>query len=59
MYYGWPLIEAVLALLPTPSPKSIKISLSKWFRALKSRLADFTALMNQSTESISRPTSGY
>jgi hypothetical protein len=59
MYYGWPLIEAFLAILPTPSPKIIKATFIKWFKGLKSRLTDFTALMSQSTESQPRPTSGY
>ena len=59
LYYGWPIIEAFLAILPTPSSKTIKTTLSKWMRGLKSRFTDFAALISQSTEAQSRPTSGY
>ena len=59
MYYGWPLIEAFLAILPTPSPKIIKVTIIKWYKGLKSRFDDFKVLMSQSTESQPRSTSGY
>jgi hypothetical protein len=40
LYYGWPIIEAILLVLPIPDPKSILSSLAGIFRKIKSKLTD-------------------
>lgn len=35
LYYGWPIIEAILITLPIPDPKTAKETLMGWFNKLR------------------------
>ena len=34
-YYGWPLIEAILIMLPLPDPTQMKLQLTHWVEKLR------------------------
>ena len=38
LYYGWPLVEAFLVLLPLPDPKFVVFSVKKWYTGAKNWL---------------------
>jgi hypothetical protein len=49
VYYGWPIIEAILVILPIPDPKDIKSLLAAWMRGLKVKLSTITNLLTKQT----------
>jgi len=38
IYFGWPIIEAILITLPIPDPKRTSATFGKWFTKAKSML---------------------
>lgn len=38
LYFGWPIIEAILITLPLPDPKSVKETLMGWFGKVRAML---------------------
>ena len=48
-YYGWPLIEAILIMLPLPDPAQMKLQIMHWYEKLRSFVTRDPHLKKDST----------